>query len=91
MLTAETFDAFLEENKFAVVEFYAPWCGKYCTAVYLHYLQVHDTQKSVLLMVLYIHTEHLIGPLYTVQYSIVQNIGGWGGGGLVAHPVEQKT
>lgn len=28
VLTADTFDAFLDANKFAVVEFYAPWCGE---------------------------------------------------------------
>lgn len=28
VLTADTFDAFLDDNKFAVVEFYAPWCGE---------------------------------------------------------------
>ena len=33
VLTTKNFDAVIAENEYVLVEFYAPWCGKFSTLI----------------------------------------------------------
>jgi len=69
ILTADNFETFIDENKYVLVEFYAPWCG-HCKSFAPEYAKVANKLEEHSLPIKIVKVDATKDKKYTEEYGI---------------------